>query len=136
MALVAGYGLTSVMVGLLRQELDSTVRVMFLLAQRDRSLRARLIEDSVHGRRWRVPTPAGKETLVTDRELIELGESLTGWARNVYRFGCSFEAARTEFLARLRSYPGATRRAPWKDLCTAPAVAQGMNHSLQDPERA
>jgi hypothetical protein len=90
MPLVARRGLTSVMVGLLRQELDSMVRVMFLLAQRDRTLRTRLIEDAVHGRRWRVPTPAGKEILVTDKVLIELGESFTGWARNVYRFGCSF----------------------------------------------
>jgi hypothetical protein len=89
MRLVAQRKLTSVMVGLLRQELDSMVRVMFLLAQRDRTLRTQLIEDSVHGRRWKVPTTAGKATLVTDKELVELGESFTGWARNVYRFGCS-----------------------------------------------
>lgn len=90
MRLVAQRKLTSVMVGLLRQELDSMVRVMFLLAQRDRTLRTQLIEDSVHGRRWRVPTTAGKSTLVTDQELVELGENFTGWARNVYRFGCSY----------------------------------------------
>lgn len=90
MALVAQRGLTSVMVGLLRQELDSLVRVMFLLAQRDRTLRSQLITDSVRGRRWRVPTPGGKTRLITDRELVELGESFTGWAGNVYRFGCSY----------------------------------------------
>ena len=90
MRLVAQRKLTSVMVVILRQELDSMVRVMFLLAQRDRTLRTQLIEDSVHGRRWRVPTTAGKATFVTDKELVELGESFTGWAGNVYRFGCSY----------------------------------------------
>jgi hypothetical protein len=35
----------------------------------------------------------------------------------------------------LHSYPGATRRAQGKELCTVVAIAQGMDHALQDPER-
>ena len=34
------------------------------------------------------------------------------------------------------SCPGATRRAPGNELCTVVAIAQGMDHALQDPERA
>jgi len=90
MQLLAERGLASVTVGILRQELDSMVRVMFLLAQRNRVLRTQLIEDSVRGHRWRVPTATGKATFVTDTQLVELGDSFTGWARNVYRFGCSY----------------------------------------------
>jgi hypothetical protein len=57
------------------------------------------------------------------------------------RRGCSrglsvFEVAGTDFHARLHSYPGATRRAPGNELCTVVAIAQGMDHALQDPERA
>jgi hypothetical protein len=57
------------------------------------------------------------------------------------RRGCSrglsvFEVACTDFHARLHSYPGATRRAPGNELCTVVAIAQGMDHALQDPERA
>lgn len=90
MHLVAGRGLTSVEVGLLRQELDSMVRVMFLLAQGNRERRTELIEASINGQRWRLPTSSGKSALVTDRELVELADTFTGWAGNVYRFGCAY----------------------------------------------
>jgi hypothetical protein len=45
------------------------------------------------------------------------------------------EVARTDFHAQLHSRPGATRRAPGSELCTVAALAQGMDHALQDPER-
>ena len=41
-----------------------------------------------------------------------------------------------DFHARLHSYPGATNRAPGNELGTVVAIAQGMDHALQDPERA
>lgn len=40
------------MVSILRQEVDSLVRVVFLLSQDDRSYRSRLIADAVSGTRW------------------------------------------------------------------------------------
>jgi hypothetical protein len=79
-------GLHSVAVGILRQELDSLVRVMFLLATRDRRERIRLIRDSVNGRRWRYSTGG----LITDGKMVALAKRLTGWAGSVYGFGCSF----------------------------------------------
>lgn len=41
-----------------------------------------------------------------------------------------------DFHARPHSCPGAARHAPGNELCTVVAIAQGMNHALQDPERA
>lgn len=73
-------------VGILRQELDSLVRVMYLLALKNRSQRLKLIQDSVNGRRWRGPNAKN----ITDREMVRLANSLTGWAESVYRFGCAF----------------------------------------------
>ena len=32
----------------------------------------------------------GEDDARNRQELVELGESFTGWARNVYRFGCSY----------------------------------------------
>lgn len=66
------------------------VRVMFLLAQPDRDERKRLIKAAVNGDRWTVPSKSGKSPQVTDKQLVDLAEGLTGWASNVYRFGCSF----------------------------------------------
>jgi hypothetical protein len=79
-------GLHSVTVGILRQELDSLTRVVYLLSLKDRRQRARLIADSVEGRRWR--NSSGKT--ITDREMVNLANRLTGWAASVYRFGCAF----------------------------------------------
>ena len=75
------------MVSILRQELDSLVRVVFLLSQSDRTYRTKLIEDSVAGRRW---NRRNSKHSVTDREMVELADTLHGWTKSVYSFGCAF----------------------------------------------
>ena len=121
-AMVAVRELPGQMVSVLRQELDSLVRVVFLLAQRDRAYRHRLIEDSVSGRRWKDPN---SRRVVTDREMVDLTDELHGWTKSVYAFGCAFihlssfhdhrardpldqvsEAERKAILDQLRYYHG------------------------------
>ncbi len=75
------------MVSVLRQELDSLVRVVFLLAQDDRSYRQQLINDSVSGERWRRHDSTQP---VTDREMVDLTNTLHGWTKSVYAFGYAF----------------------------------------------
>lgn len=75
------------MVSILRQELDSLVRVIFLLAQQDREYRNLLIEAAVEGKTW---SASESRQRVTDREMVELANKLHGWTRSVYRFGCAF----------------------------------------------
>ena len=72
---------------ILRQELDSMVRCIFLLSVADRRYRERLIHDSVVGKPWR--SKDGKST-ITDRKMVDLSSKLHGWAGNVYAFGCAF----------------------------------------------
>lgn len=110
------------MISVLRQELDSLVRVVFLLAQDDREYRHRLIEDSVSGRRWQ---RSHSTQAVTDREMVDLTDRLHGWTKSVYAFGCAFihlssfhdhqtrdplkqvsETERTAILEHLRHYHG------------------------------
>jgi hypothetical protein len=74
-------------VPILRQELDSLIRVIFLLAQRDRQYRDYLIDAAVNGRQW---TTKGSRKRLTDREMVDLANGLHGWAESVYRFGCGF----------------------------------------------
>lgn len=121
-AMLALRALPGQMISVLRQELDSLVRVVFLLAQDDRSYRHRLIDDSVCGRRWR---RSNSQQPVTDREMVELTDTLHGWTKSVYTFGCAFihlsnlhdheardplhqitEAERTAILDHLRQYHG------------------------------
>ncbi|MGY1868210.1 MULTISPECIES: hypothetical protein [Nocardia] len=81
----------SIAVGILRQELDSMVRVIFLLKQHDPRLRARLLRQAVSGEIWTLPTSNGRSRRVTDRDMVDLAHTLhDGWIRLVYRFGCSF----------------------------------------------
>jgi hypothetical protein len=99
--------LHAVSVGILRQELDSMVRVMFLLSLHDQGERRRLIEDSVGGRRWRGRN--GK--IITDREMVRLANALHGWAESVYRFGCAF--------IHLSNFHDRLARDPFKSLPTS-----------------
>jgi hypothetical protein len=110
------------MASVIRQELDSLVRVVFLLSQGDRQYRGALIADSVAGRRWR---RLDSRQPVTDRETVELTDTLHGWTKSVYAFGCAFihlsnlhdyhvrdpldqisEGERNAILAHLRYYHG------------------------------
>jgi hypothetical protein len=74
------------MVAVLRQELDSMVRVIFLLRQ-DLPRRRQLISAAVQGERW---TRENSRSPVTDREMVDIADELFGWTRSVYKFGCAF----------------------------------------------
>lgn len=85
--LLHGRRILSQVSAILRQELDSMVRVIFLLSIVDKPYRHQLIDASVNGEKW---TAKGKKACVTDREMVELAETLQGWTHSVYKFGCAF----------------------------------------------
>ena len=74
---------------LLRQELDSMVRIIFLLSK-DKCEREKYIVDLLNGERWKVQTSPGKERYVLDKDMIDLAQTLQGWTKSVYKFGCAF----------------------------------------------
>lgn len=78
--------LSGQIVAILRQELDSMVRVIYLLEQ-PIERRNSLISKSVAGERWRRENSNG---LITDREMVELAQNLKNWTLSVYKFGCAF----------------------------------------------
>jgi len=63
------------------------VRVIFLLSIADKPYRQQMIDASVNGTKW---TVKGKSACITDREMVELAQSLHGWTQSVYKFGCAF----------------------------------------------
>ncbi len=62
----------------LRQELDSMVRVVFLLSIDDLCERRRLIRTTLDGQKWRVVTSTGKWRTVTDREMSRPFSAIAG----------------------------------------------------------
>jgi hypothetical protein len=86
MQLLAPANLAGQMIAILRQELDSMVRVIYLLTQQPNRRRS-LIEKSVSGERWH---REGSRAAMTDREMIVIAHELQGWTQSVYKFGCAF----------------------------------------------
>lgn len=86
MALLANANIAGQMMSVLRQELDTMVRVIYLLSQGNERRQA-LIDASVAGEIWRQETSKGR---VTDREMVDLAQRLMGWTQSVYKFGCAF----------------------------------------------
>jgi hypothetical protein len=80
-------GIHGQVVSILRQELDSMVRVIYLLSIENRARRLALVDASVAGRIW---THENSRRRVTDRDMVEIAATLAGWTESVYRFGCAF----------------------------------------------
>lgn len=78
--LLASARLAGQMTAILRQELDSMVRVIYLLTQTVER-RTLLINTSVEGKKW---------PKVTDKEMVDVAQKLQGWTLSVYKFGCAF----------------------------------------------
>lgn len=78
------------MMSILRQELDSLIRVLYLLSIPDLEERERLMQCTINGERWKRVTPKGKHAVITDAAMVEVSEQFEGWARSVYKFGCAF----------------------------------------------
>ena len=74
---------------ILRQELDSMIRVIYLLNQ-TKIERNRLMDLTIEGNKWNIKTNNGKYKLLTDRDMVNLANTLQGWTEYVYKFGCSF----------------------------------------------
>ena len=91
-------GLQGVVVSLLRQELDSLVRVLYLSRQPAQG-QLRLLEQMERGQRWTRTNESGREEVVSDRTMVEAAASLHGWAKSAYKFGCAFI-----HLSRLHDY--------------------------------
>ena len=80
-------GLLGNLIGVLRQELDSMVRCIFLLSITDKQYRDQLIHDSVSGNAWRSQDGRRK---ITDKDMVNLSNNPHGWTQDVYKFGCGF----------------------------------------------
>lgn len=85
--LLHSHELPAQVVAILRQELDSLVRVIYLLSIADKQRRDELMRASTEGERW---FAAGSRKPIADRDMVELAQRLHGWTQSVYRFGCGF----------------------------------------------
>lgn len=74
------------LISVLRQELDSLVRAIFLLSK-DLSTRQHFMSQTLQNIKWTIPN---SRTVVTDRNMVDLTDRLHGWTNSVYKLGCAF----------------------------------------------
>ena len=74
------------LISVLRQELDSLVRAVFLLSK-DLTTRQHFITQTLQNAKWTLPN---SRTVVTDRNMVDLTDRLHGWTNSVYKLGCAF----------------------------------------------
>jgi len=81
-------GLLGPALALVRQELDSMIRVIWLIDSCTQTERARLVADALQGVHWQKTTPKGKQVRITDAEMSDAALRRHGWIKQVYRYGC------------------------------------------------
>lgn len=74
----------------LRQELDSMIRVIFLLNIPEIPQRESLIQKTLNGEKWTFINHNNKVQTITDKDMVNIANDLWGWTQNVYKFGCAF----------------------------------------------
>jgi hypothetical protein len=79
-------GLFGLVIGVLRQELDSLIRVLYLDSITDMLRREELIKQTLEGKKW----TDERGRLISDAQMIKHANELGGWAQYAYRFGCAF----------------------------------------------
>lgn len=77
-------------ISVLRQELDSFIRVIYLGKLNDMSERQRLMNLTINGQEWSELTINGKLRKITDRDMVNFANTLFGYINYVYKFGCGF----------------------------------------------
>jgi len=98
-----------VAIGLLRQELDTLIRLSYLLHEdTSKDVGFKLIDKSVNGKPWKRLNHNGKEVRLLDRSMLELASHLGGWEQIVYSFGCK--------LIHLSGYHLYKKRDPFNDI--------------------
>jgi hypothetical protein len=85
--LMLGNRMYGQVISILRQELDSMVRTIFLLEKSDLDIRNHYMSQTLNNRKWTFPN---SRALVTDRHMVELSNNLYGWSLSVYKLGCAF----------------------------------------------
>lgn len=83
-------GLIGNCISILRQELDTFIRIIYLGLEPNLKERERLMKSTLNGEKWRTLSKNNKLKNITDREMIDLSNKIKGYVEYVYKFGCSF----------------------------------------------
>ncbi|QDZ61818.1 hypothetical protein EVD20_01215 [Elizabethkingia bruuniana] len=89
LTLLFSQGLFGNCVSILRQELDSFIRVMYLGRISDFDERERMMNQTLSGEKWTVLTSNNKWKQITDKDMVGKANEFYGYIQYVYKFGCA-----------------------------------------------
>lgn len=73
-------------ISILRQELDSLIRIVFLLNQ-NLVVRQHLVSQTLQNTKWTQPN---SRSIITDKQMVDLTDKLHGWTISLYKLGRAF----------------------------------------------
>lgn len=117
------HDLPSMMVSILRLELDSLIRVVYLSDLNDTAEKERLIDQTLNGDKWTIKTRNGKDKTLTDSEMVNTCNEIFGWTKDVYKAGCA--------LIHLSNLHGTTIDDELSDFCLEISQYEVLNYLQQ-----
>lgn len=77
-------------ISILRQEIDTFMRIIYLGRLNSLGERERLIRLTFNDKKWNALTENNKMKIITDKDMIDIASEVKGYVQYLYRFGCGF----------------------------------------------
>ncbi len=89
-SLLYAEGLIGNCISILRQELDTFIRIIYLGRISSIPERERLMQLTLDGQKWTTLTANNKWRRITDSDMVLISNQVKGYISYVYKFGCAF----------------------------------------------
>lgn len=77
-------------ISILRQEIDTFIRIIYLGRLSSVYERERLINLTLNDEKWNVLTVNNKMKNITDKDMVDIASEVKGYVQYLYKFGCGF----------------------------------------------
>lgn len=77
-------------ISILRQEIDTFIRIIYLGRLSSVHERERLINLTLNDEKWNVLTVNNKMKNITDKDMVDIASEVKGYVQYLYKFGCGF----------------------------------------------
>ena len=77
-------------ISILRQEIDTFIRIIYLGRLSSVQERERLITLTFNDEKWNTLTINNKIKNVTDKDMVDIASEVKGYVQYLYKFGCGF----------------------------------------------
>jgi hypothetical protein len=77
-------------ISILRQEVDTFIRIIYLGRLNSVQERERLISLTFNDEKWNTLTVNSKMKIITDKDMVDIASEVKGYVQYLYKFGCGF----------------------------------------------